>query len=199
MADPRAIGYSDKASQLARFEVIAALHERDDSVLDAGCGTGDLFAHLRRFCDDVDYLGIEQQEEFVRHAQSINQECAGGEFLCGDFTKEDLPRKDFVVACGSLSYRRVDPQSYQVSVERLFAAANSLLVFNMLDVTRMFPGEAIIGHDPDAIAWQCKAICDRVAVVRGYLPYDFTIVMARGPTYELRLERLPGTLSVVRM
>lgn len=188
--DCRAVGYSNKSSQLSRFEVIAALYECGESVLDVGCGTGDLFAYLSRFSENLDYLGIEQQEEFVRNAETTYREYTNCKFQRGDFTSADLPQSDLVVACGSLSYRRENSQTYQISIERLFGAANKLFVFNMLDVARMFPGEVLIGHDPDAIARQCRAICDSVAVVRGYISYDFTIIMARGTTPALRLERL---------
>lgn len=188
--DPRAIGYSSRSSQFARFDVIASLFECGESMLDVGCGTGDLFGRIRELCNSVDYLGIDQQDEFIRRARMIYRGCNGCIFCTGDAMLDRLPRRDFVVACGTLSYRREDGDSYLDSIAHLFAAAKKLLVFNMLDAARMFPGEVIVGHDPDVIVAHCKTISDSVAVVRGYLPYDFTVVMARGQLSVPRLDRL---------
>jgi hypothetical protein len=87
-------------------------------------------------------------------------------------------------------YRRADERAVLDSVAHLFDAANKVLVFNMLDASRMLPGEVIVGHHLDVIVAHCKALSDDVAVVRGYLSYDFTVVMARGGLTEARLDRL---------
>lgn len=206
IADPRAIGYSERATQLARFAVIGAFVQTGDSILDAGSGTGDLYAYLtqqRAGCEGpgICYLGIEQQAEFVNEARSRFAGNAQCRFDHCDFTRAQLPQHDVVIACGSLNYRAPPGSDHRTTIGRLFAAAGRLCVFNMLDSTRMFPGEVIVGHNPDEILAHCGAHCRHVAMVRGYLSYDFTIAMARDALPDgafKRLASLPNVLTLVR-
>lgn len=67
----RALGWVSEASQTSRFEAIAqAADFNDSSVLDLGCGTGDLKAFLDLRFAGVSYLGIEQVPEFVALARA---------------------------------------------------------------------------------------------------------------------------------
>lgn len=179
--DCRSIGFSDETSQMLRFEIISSVFECGTSILDVGCGTGDLFGYLSKSCDQMNYTGIDQQQEFIDRARVVFGTRRSCTFQKIDFTAENLPKKDLIVASGSLNYRRKNSGSYLNSISRLFDAANSSLVFNMLDATRVFPSDVIVGQNPDAIIAHCKSISDHVLLVRGYLSYDFTVVVSRNP------------------
>src|SRR6188768_2747943 len=64
-----ALGWKRPESQQARFEVLSGIANLNHhSVLDAGCGHGDLRAYLGRFYPQVRYYGVEQIPAILEEA-----------------------------------------------------------------------------------------------------------------------------------
>lgn len=181
IADSRAVGYTGEESQMARFAVIADLYDGRSSLLDIGCGTGDLLGYLRERCDCFDYVGIDQQPEFIDHARSKYRGEPRCSFVTADFARCTMPTSDFVVASGALCYRTENADFHLRCIDRLFAAAGKSLIFNMLDASKMFSGEVIVGHDRAAVTAHCRTLSHDVTLITGYLPFDFTLMLATQP------------------
>jgi SAM-dependent methyltransferase len=64
-------GWGSRRSQFRRYEVVRddCKIESGDSVLDWGCGTGDLYWYLHDHGVDVKYLGVDVVPEMIRLAQ----------------------------------------------------------------------------------------------------------------------------------
>jgi SAM-dependent methyltransferase len=179
--DPRALGFSDSASQDKRFDVILGRCDfTGKSVLDAGCGYGDLAHRLAGRFRGLQYIGIDQQREYVAAARLRAPRAMAVEFREGDFSTMALPDADIVVASGALSYRATQPRFHEGCVARLFEACGDALLFNLLDAIRLFPSDVIIGHDIAAMERVCRSLADDVTLIRGYLYADVTFVMRRG-------------------
>ena len=67
---PEAVQYSDFETQIARFQILTQIDPHLTSVLDVGCGLGDLWAFLRSNGDESKYLGLDNVPEFVDYANS---------------------------------------------------------------------------------------------------------------------------------
>ncbi len=66
-----------------------------DSVLDLGCGEGLLAYKFKPYCAKI--TGLDLSKDALKIASQINPEC---EFLYGDISKTNLPRKSFdIVYC----------------------------------------------------------------------------------------------------
>jgi SAM-dependent methyltransferase len=177
----RALGWVSEASQTNRFETIAqAADFNDSSVLDLGCGTGDLRAFLDTRFSGVSYLGIEQVPEFVAQARARYAGDPRAAFELGDFGSMILPRVDHVVACGSLSYRSSNPHHVYGAIARMFACAAQTVVFSVLDAAHFPEHPLLVGHPIDEIMAFCQKLSPRVSLVRGALPEAVTIVMGVG-------------------
>ena len=174
----RALGWVSEASQTSRFEVIAkAADFNDSSVLDLGCGTGDLKAFLDARYQGISYLGIEQVPEFVAQARSRYAGDAHAGFELGDFNTMIFPRVDHVVACGSLSYRSSNPQHVYGAIAKMFVSAAQTVVFSVLD-ERHFPEHPLlVGHPIDEIVAFCRKLSSSVSLVRGDVANAVTVVM----------------------
>jgi trans-aconitate methyltransferase len=181
-ATPEALGWRHADSQRLRFEVIAGAADFNGcSVLDLGCGTGDLKAFLDERCTALRYLGIDQMPEFIDAARARFATQPDTAFALAHFDTVPLPSADIVVASGALGYRCADPHWVFNVFARMFAAAQHLLVFNLLDA-KVFPEHPLlVGHDVDEVAAFCRKLTPRVDVVRGYAPDDATIVMRQVP------------------
>lgn len=84
-----------------------------------------------------------------------------------------------VVASGALGYRVADPHWVFNLIARMYAAAEQVLVFNVLDA-RHFPEHALlVGRDVDEIAAFCRKLAPGVDVIQGYAVDDATLVVRR--------------------
>lgn len=176
----KSLGWRNQLSQDARFDVMAKigdLHGR--SVLDIGCGHGDLKAYFDQDYSDYDYIGIDQMPEFIAEARERFAGHKNGTFFQSDFSQQDLPEVDYVIASGALGYRCAQPDFYFNMIRKFYDSARIGLGFNMLDKQRFPAHDLLVGHDRDAVLAFCKTLSSNVQLIMDYLDDDFTIFMYR--------------------
>lgn len=181
--DVMALGWRNADSQQKRFDVISSLADFSGrTVLDVGCGRGDLKAFLDRRFADVAYIGIDQMPEFIADANARYAPTAHistCRFYQADFSEVSFPRVDYVIASGALAYRTAEAGFVFDMIERLYAASERAVIFNFLDADR-FPDHPLLqGHDCEAVIAHCQRISPDVEVVRGYLDDDITVRITR--------------------
>ncbi|MES2937669.1 MAG: class I SAM-dependent methyltransferase [Pseudomonadota bacterium] len=171
---PQALGWKAPHSQWERFELIAqAADFAHCSVLDVGCGRGDLKDFLDERHPGVRYTGIDQMPEFLDDAVRRHGD-SGARFLLGDFSQMELPAADYVIASGALSYRCAEEGWHLRMIRTMHAAAQRALIFNVLDARR-FPEHALlVGRDCDEVLDLCRRLSPHVAVSQGELDDDMT-------------------------
>ena len=174
----KALGWRGAESQLKRFEVLASVGDLNGaSILDVGCGYGDLKAYLDQRFSGFTYIGIDQMPEFIDEAKTTYQDAANTFFYQSDFSAVEFPRVDYVVASGALGYRCADPRFYTEMICKMYGAAKIALAFNMLDAAYFPEDPLLIGHKPDQVLADCRRFSPRAALIREYLKDDFTIFM----------------------
>ena len=62
---PAAVQHISQESQFKRFEVLAEVDKNLDSVIDVGCGLGDMYEYLLQTKFSGRYLGLDFVAEFV--------------------------------------------------------------------------------------------------------------------------------------
>jgi len=174
----KALGWKGEQSQQKRFEVLASLGDFSHaSVLDIGCGYGDLKAYLDQRFSDVAYTGIDLVEEFIAHATTRYGDCPNTRFFHGDFSTATLPPVDFILACGAFGYRSKDPDFHLNMIRSMYNASGKACAFNMLDAATFEATPLLAGHDPDRVYAFCSSLSPHVKLLRGYLKDDFTVFM----------------------
>lgn len=185
-AGPRALGWRGEPSQHKRFEVIAAAADFSGAtVLDVGCGRGDLKAYLDDRFDGVRYLGVDQMPEFIEEARQRYAQCPRTALYCADFSTAQLPVSDMVVASGALAYRCAEPDFHFHMIRRMWAVCTRVLVFNCLDAERFAAHPLLVGRDVAQVMGLCQALAGEVELVQGYLEDDYTVVMRRAAGQDL--------------
>ncbi len=173
-----ALGWKALASQLGRFDAIARVGDFSGrSVLDLGCGYGDLKAYLDERFPGVTYVGVDHVPEFIEDAKQRYEDRADTAFFRADFGRLELPTADYVVASGSFAYRRSDPDFFTDMIRKMYRAATVGVAFNMLDGAVFRPYDLLEGQDRERILSHCRSICPRVEVVDDYAADDFTVFM----------------------
>lgn len=175
-----ALGYRGEESQIKRFEVLTSVADLNGgSVLDVGCGHGDLKGYLDGRFHGFSYVGIDMMPEFIAEARSLYGQRPSCYFCLSDFSEAELPRADYVFACGVFAYRCESTDFYDAMIEKMYAAANKAFAFNMLDAS-VFPCHPLLaGQDVQRVMEFCEQLSPRVELVRGYLEDDFTVLMYR--------------------
>jgi trans-aconitate methyltransferase len=174
------LGWKAEDSQRKRFEVIAdAADFTGCSVLDLGCGRGDLKGFLDRRVAAFSYIGIDQMPAFIAQAHARYGDCPRTWFHQCDFSALELPRVDYVVASGALGYRCADPMYHLDMIRKMYEAAHRAAIFNVLDAARFPEHPLLVGRDCEEVIAFCETLCPEVEVVRGYLDDDFTVCVYR--------------------
>ena len=175
-----ALGWRNLHTQTTRFEALVRIGDlAGRTVLDVGCGHGDLRGFLRANGHDVEYLGLDHLPELLDVAVERYGDWLRTRFLLGDFSSADLPRTDYVLCSGALSYRQRDPDFIPRVIEKLFRTCRLGLGFNLLRSAAQADG-ILVAHEPARILEVCRRLTPDVTLSEGYLPDDFTVFLYRG-------------------
>lgn len=173
-----ALGWRDKRSQLVRFDALMEINDLNGhSILEAGCGTGDLFNFLmERYPDITSYTGIDFIPEMIDEARDriISPKA---HFWPVSFMSTILPQADYVFASGSLNYASSEPGYIYRAISHLFQLARRGLGFNLL---RHITKEGMLAaYDPEDIIAFCRTLSDCVVLKDDYDKEDFTVFVYR--------------------
>ncbi|PIW45916.1 MAG: SAM-dependent methyltransferase [Zetaproteobacteria bacterium CG12_big_fil_rev_8_21_14_0_65_54_13] len=179
---PDALFWSSRGLQKVLFRVLAEIGvSTGDSLLDVGCGFGDLHSWLRGSGKAVDYTGIDLSPDIIAAGARMNPglRLLSGELFDFDWSPQTF---DWVVLSGTLNWDLGDDGEYTRRViRRMFQLCRQGVAFNMLNVRRF--DAAVLGdmkaHDPVAVLDFCRAISPDCYCRNDYLPDDFTIYIRR--------------------
>ncbi len=172
------------ASQRARFEVL--VREVDlagRSLLDVGCGIGDLWGFLAERGLGVDYTGVDLVEPMVGEARRRHPPGPGGvpRFVCCDLFAGEAPDAagpfDVVFCSGTLNLDLGNNRQFlPLAVARMLELARHLLVFNLLHVRERQRHGHCAYFDPADVLGMLRALGYDARIVDDYLPNDFTVI-----------------------
>ncbi|MBN1890401.1 MAG: class I SAM-dependent methyltransferase [Thermoflexales bacterium] len=125
------VGYEDALQQALYFEILTAIGiSPTASVLDVGCGHGDLYAYLSTRGYRGRYTGLDMMPHLIKEAR---QRFHGVEFRVGDITAADLDPCDYALASGPFDYRTPNSlERWQLAIRRMFELARCGIAWNGL-------------------------------------------------------------------
>lgn len=173
-----ALGWRDKRSQLVRFDALMDIANLNGcSVLEAGCGTGDMFSFLmNRYPAVKSYTGVDFIPEMIDEARE-RVTSPKATFWPVSFMSTVLPVADYVFASGSLNYANAEPGYIYNAISHLFKLSRCGLGFNLL---KFVANEGLLAkYEPADIIAFCRSLSDRVVLKSDYDPEDFTVFVYR--------------------
>jgi SAM-dependent methyltransferase len=183
---PRGMDWKDADSQGLRFDVIARRIEWSGtpSVLDVGCGDGELLAHLRRLGRAVEYHGVDIVPEMVERCDA-----RFGRGTAEVATVEEVVasgrRFDWVVASGTFNVKSdVDEATWRAhvhgSIRAMFAACRRGVVFNIMSAFVERRYDRLYYATPDELAGLAVAHLSRRFVIdHSYPLFELTMAVLR--------------------
>lgn len=181
--DVKTLGYGSVESQESRLRVVSEIGDLSNkSILDVGCGFGDLYTFLhRQGIHPNRYLGIDISSELLDVARKRLPEV---EFeLVGILDFEATEKFDFVVACGLFGLESPNWQRLlKKQLRKLYDLCEIGVIVNFLSCyTTWVKNPASHYADPAKIfEFVLKNLSNRVVLRHDYAANDFTIYMYRG-------------------
>ena len=174
----RALDWGSRESQLLRFKILAEIGFIDgDSVLDVGCGLGDLYAWLQDHKYNVEYEGIDITPPLVQEAAKLFPQ---GKFSTVNIMDDEISADeyDYIVASGIFSKRPEGGQDYVFAmIERMYSLARKGLAFNLLSLLAPNLDEDDFAVLPENMLKFCQTITPRVVLRHDYHPNDMTLYL----------------------
>jgi len=188
-------GWRDRLQQSTYFAALVEIGVRDaSSVLDVGCGQGDLYAFLGARGFGGRYTGLDLSPELIASAR---ERFPAANFILGDVLDADLAPHDFVLASGLFDYRTSDsPARLRATLRRMFDLARLGAAWNMFAIAP--PGRSDLYHEPlgDLLAF-CDELTPHFSLRRDYDPAHFTVYLYQREFFMTDgLVRLIGRLFV---
>ena len=173
---PKALHWLSKERQYRRFEVLLEALPKDLSfatIVDAGCGFGDLYLFLQERGIRVGrYIGIEQLERFVDIARSKT----GCEIYPLDILRDPLPKAHYYLCSGALN--TLTPFESHLFIKRMLDSATKGVAFNLLYAKKQ--SDIYNYFDDDRLEAMLDALGACIYFKRaGYIPNDLTLGVHR--------------------
>lgn len=180
-----ALLWNNKAAQQCRFEQIEKILKREtkfsaiemNSLLDVGCGFGDLKSYLKDHGLEPLYTGIDLSQEMVLSARIKHPEIHVKQGELSEINWQGITF-DWVVASGTLNESVGDEGEHAKSlIQKMYAIANKGIIFNCLNqqYEPIAKQKKLQSFDPKEIKQFCREFCHEVEIIQNYLAEDFTV------------------------
>ena len=169
----RGVHWNSTHSQEKRFEVLLSfIKEENFSLVDAGCGFGDLYHFLKTKEIDIEsYIGLDLSPSMVKIAQSKTEQTVYEKDICRD----ELPVADYYFCSGAMNIlSRFDTYLF---ITNCFKASKKGFVFNLL----MGEDDSLVYNHfyPKELENLFDDLGASVSIKKGYLPHDFSVFLEK--------------------
>ena len=154
----KAVQLVSTADQYKRFEIICQNISEQESVIDLGCGLGDMLKFLREKGFKGKYLGADFVEGFINANEDYFVEDNNASFTSLDIVKDVLPSSyDHVILSGVFNNIMQDNDEFmRITLQKMFKAARRSIRFNMMSTYVDYQADDLYYFDPREVFDFCK-------------------------------------------
>ena len=172
----KALSWSSERSKDIRLEVLCGVGDMEGrSLVDVGCGFGDLYGFLQERYGRFTYTGIDINPAIIEAAQ---KKYPGVDFEVADFGEFAGEGYDYVFASGALSFKVPDYKKlYFGYIKKMFALSRVAAAFNMLDKKHHIDDDLFATYTVPEVYEFCSALSGKIIIRQDYLKRDFTFYL----------------------
>lgn len=174
--DPRTLGWF-KGRQKIRFRVLSEVGDMENcTVLDVGCGFGDLFDHLRKKELNIQYTGCDINKNLVNVGKKIYPEA---DLMIVDIVKTQLLHKfDWVVSSGVFNVKLSNSWEFiKEMIQEMFLLCRKGVAVDFISDYVDYRVEDTHYTSPEKIFKFCKSLTKFVLLRHDYMPFEFCVYM----------------------
>lgn len=196
---PKTLGW-DKGKQPLRFSILSDIIEPSPdnfSLLDIGCGFGDLYTYL---CNKypyrrIAYQGIDVVPALVEEGLSTppplhednKQEIRDIQFACADFLQWEVPQSyDYCFGSGIFNFKLAQGDNYEYIesiINKAFACCNVGVAFDFLSDKVDYQYEDTFHSAPEKILAVAYKLSRNVVLRNDYMPFEFAIQIFKDESF----------------
>lgn len=172
--DPRTLGWF-KGRQPIRFGALSEIGDLNNcSILDVGCGFGDLYGFLIKRDLNIKYTGYDINQNLITIAK---EKYPNARFEVKDILIDATKQKfDYVFSSGVFNFKLLDNKTFiENMLEKMFEICNKGFATDFMSNYVDFKNEDAYYAKPEEIFSFCKTLSKRVALRHDYMPFEFCI------------------------
>ncbi|MBI5701170.1 class I SAM-dependent methyltransferase [Candidatus Saganbacteria bacterium] len=186
------LDWKSPESQGIRFNVFADLINMfvpdSFSVLDVGCGFGDLYDFLRKQNYKYSYTGFDIAPKIIDMARKKYPQAKFD--VCDILQTKNIEKRDFIFLCGALNICFTDRDIHMEYIKsmliRMFELCKIAVGVNFLSSKALYyvkdedlNQKQYFYSKPEEITAMAKGLCDRFVIRHDYHPGDFTVYLIK--------------------
>lgn len=177
---PRALKWKTPEAARVRYKnLVCDINFEKKSVLDIGCGFGDIIPFIEKKAQRFSYTGVDLVPEFIKF---VKNKYPNFEFVERDYFGRPLKKKfDIIITCGTLNSNIKNPLKYRLgAIKTMFKHAREIIAFNMAGgypQPKNRRENRVYYIDLLGILKFCLSLTPKVILRHHYRFNDFTMVM----------------------
>jgi SAM-dependent methyltransferase len=178
--DPKACDASGAKSLEVRYRVLSAVTDlTGKSVLEVGCGFGDLGSYLQKKYAGVRYLGIDISRRMVEEGQKAHPNLP---IRCQNVLEMHDEDEAFdVVLAQGIFYLLGDNAEFKMRelIKKMFSLSKEAVAFCAISSWAPEQTNSEYCVDPVALLDWCRTLTTQIVLRHEYLPHDVTLYLYR--------------------
>ena len=147
------------------------------TILDVGCGRGDLVYFLKKKKIKINYTGLDEDKNLLYFAKKNHRNC---KFIYKEISTDKIKRYDLIYASGIFNVKMPNHKLWMSKIlKKLYNQANRYLIFNNLSLNANF-------YDQDLFYCNKKIIINLLSDLKTnfffeekYFSHDFTTIISK--------------------
>jgi SAM-dependent methyltransferase len=172
--DPQTLGWT-KGKHFLRYHMLLAQWDfKGESLLDFGCGFGDMSQYIQDQGINLTYHGVDINPDLISTGQ---KKYPGVQLFCDDILAHSFEKKfDFVVSSGVHNLKLEDNWGFiEQTFESFAKIANNGFALNFISNKVDFFDHHLYHTDPAQVLNLAYKYSNRVALRNDYMPFEFTV------------------------
>lgn len=184
---PLTLGW-DKGKQNIRFDVLTSEYNfSGKSVLDIGCGFGDLNKVLQaKFGGNYNYTGVDLVPELISEAR-LRYPDKNKRFIVDDFLDINLEEKfDYALASGVFNHSLSSADNYdliEATIDKALSLTNDGVAFDFLSDKVDYKHEHTFHSSPEKILRIVYKFSRNIVLRNDYMPFEFSIFIFKDDSF----------------
>lgn len=173
---PQALGWGfQKGKQSLRFKILCDISIlSNSSILDVGCGFGDLFEYLKYNKIPVKYHGVDLNDKMIEIAKNLHPQI---KFELRDILEKKYSKKfDWVISSGITTFE-FDYKLVKKMLIEMFRICKNGVAMNFVGGNLDYKQKGVFYAEPEKIYAISKTLSNRISIRHDYAPYEFTLYL----------------------
>lgn len=182
---PKTLGWL-KGEQEIRFQVLSEIGNLGNcSILDVGCGFGDLYGFLINKGIKIQYTGVDINQQLLEIGKELYPSAS---FEVMDFDEEVIEKKfDWVFASGIFNFKLENNEQFiQNMLSKMFTISQNGVTVDFMSSYVDFQNEGAYHANPNKIFSYCKQLSRRITLRHDYMPFEFCVYIYKKDRFNER-------------